>query len=397
VRTGDDGYFLAIVLSGDTEFNARYGFVESSIIEPKRGSGKQARTKFHLIPALADASSPQNGISEEQGTVGRRIFDEFLLIGHGIDDLQVIRTKQPDSQSAGINPGHRHPVLIAFLSEYHLLTKTEVGLIKIIDFAVDVGIAEKDKAVGGVLDLVLFSVLYLREVETKDVCLSLIFHPTILIEHPIAEATHLDAENMMVVVHQGTFLGLSDELIDALFLCLFFGHGFLGPCGGQATKKQKQDKPGNTHMRGIGCKFTKNKLMTSTVQYKGQLRTVCTHLASRSVLETDAPTDNHGKGERFSPTDLTATSLASCMLTVMGIKAQSMGFDLEGLQAEVTKGMASNPRRIERIELVFQVPETLQSIEPKTIELLKRIGDTCPVRHSLHPDIDVQIDWGAWS
>lgn len=137
--------------------------------------------------------------------------------------------------------------------------------------------------------------------------------------------------------------------------------------------------------------------MTSLVEYKGQLRTLCTHQASQSVLETDAPTDNHGKGERFSPTDLTATSLASCMLTVMGIKARSMGFDLEGLNVAVSKIMASNPRRIERIELIFQIPEALQPIEPNTIELLKKIGDTCPVRHSLHPDIGVQIDWGAWS
>lgn len=137
--------------------------------------------------------------------------------------------------------------------------------------------------------------------------------------------------------------------------------------------------------------------MTSLVEYKGQLRTLCTHQASQSVLETDAPTDNHGKGERFSPTDLTATSLASCMLTVMGIKARSMGFDLEGLNVTVSKIMTSNPRRIERIELIFQIPEALQPIEPNTIELLKKIGDTCPVRHSLHPDIGVQIDWGAWS
>ncbi|MBM3432028.1 MAG: OsmC family protein [Bacteroidetes bacterium] len=137
--------------------------------------------------------------------------------------------------------------------------------------------------------------------------------------------------------------------------------------------------------------------MTSKVEYKGQLRMLCTHSASQSVLETDAPTDNHGKGERFSPTDLTATSLASCMLTVMGIKARSMGFDLEGIQVGVRKTMASNPRRIQGIELTFEIPEALQNIEPKTIELLKKIGDTCPVRHSLHPDIQVQVDWGIWS
>lgn len=137
--------------------------------------------------------------------------------------------------------------------------------------------------------------------------------------------------------------------------------------------------------------------MIATVEYQGELRTRCTHLASDSLLETDAPTDNHGLGQRFSPTDLTATSLASCMLTVMGIKARSMGFDLAGIRVGVTKTMASNPRRIEGIELTFQIPAALQAVEPKTIGLLKKIGDTCPVRHSLHPDIKVQVDWGIWS
>jgi uncharacterized OsmC-like protein len=137
--------------------------------------------------------------------------------------------------------------------------------------------------------------------------------------------------------------------------------------------------------------------MTSSVQYKGELRTICTHLASGSAMETDAPTDNNGLGQRFSPTDLTATSLASCMLTVMGIKARSMGFDLTGINTSVNKLMAAAPRRIERIELTFEIPAELQSIDPKTIDLLKNVGDTCPVRYSLHPDILIQIDWGAWS
>ena len=137
--------------------------------------------------------------------------------------------------------------------------------------------------------------------------------------------------------------------------------------------------------------------MTSTVQYTGQLRTVCKHLQSGSLLETDAPTDNHGLGQRFSPTDLTATSLASCMLTVMGIKARSMEFDLDGVQVDVSKIMASEPRRISRIELKFHLPDALKNLETRTIEILKKVGDTCPVRHSIHPDIEVQIDWGAWS
>jgi putative redox protein len=137
--------------------------------------------------------------------------------------------------------------------------------------------------------------------------------------------------------------------------------------------------------------------MTSSVEYKGQLRTICVHLASASTMETDAPTDNHGLGQRFSPTDLTATSLASCMLTVMGIKARSMDFDLDGIKVMVTKQMASAPRRIERIELQFEIPPDLGTLDPKTIETLKKTGDACPVRYSLHPDIVIQIDWGPWS
>ena len=137
--------------------------------------------------------------------------------------------------------------------------------------------------------------------------------------------------------------------------------------------------------------------MTSTVEYTGQLRTICTHLASGSPIETDAPTDNHGLGQRFSPTDLTATSLATCMVTIMGIKARSLDFDLNGIHVNVTKTMAGAPRRIARIDLVFEIPSPLQELDPRTIDILKKIGDTCPVRLSLHPEIEVQIDWGAWS
>ncbi|MFY7898605.1 MAG: OsmC family protein, partial [Chitinophagaceae bacterium] len=86
--------------------------------------------------------------------------------------------------------------------------------------------------------------------------------------------------------------------------------------------------------------------MTSTVIYKGALRTELTHLLSGSIVENDAPVDNHGKGERFSPTDLVATALASCMLTTMGIKANNMGIDLAGTKVEVTKIMKADPRRI---------------------------------------------------
>lgn len=136
--------------------------------------------------------------------------------------------------------------------------------------------------------------------------------------------------------------------------------------------------------------------MTSTVVYNGGLRTTCTHLKSSSSIETDAPPDNHGKGERFSPTDLMSTSLATCMVTVMGIKARTMGFDLNDIKVDVLKIMKSDPRRVGGIELTFHIPESLRNIDEKTKAILKHTGDTCPVMKSIHPDIEVKVDWGEW-
>lgn len=137
--------------------------------------------------------------------------------------------------------------------------------------------------------------------------------------------------------------------------------------------------------------------MTSTVVYNGALRTTCTHLRSGSFFETDAPVDNQGKGERFSPTDLMATSLATCMITVMGIKARSLGFDLDGVKIEVLKKMRNDPRRISGIDLHFHIPEALHRLDEKTKDLLKHTGNTCPVQLSIHPEIEVMVDWGEWS
>jgi uncharacterized OsmC-like protein len=136
--------------------------------------------------------------------------------------------------------------------------------------------------------------------------------------------------------------------------------------------------------------------MTSTVVYEGDLRTTCTHLRSGSHFETDAPVDNNGKGERFSPTDLMATSLATCMITVMGIKARTMGLDLDGVKVEVEKIMKAVPRRVGGIHLFFHFPEVLQRVDDKTKQVLKHTGNTCPVQHSIHPDIEVNVDWGEW-
>jgi uncharacterized OsmC-like protein len=143
-------------------------------------------------------------------------------------------------------------------------------------------------------------------------------------------------------------------------------------------------------------KFTQKTKMTSSVLYTGALRTESRHVASGSGIETDAPIDNNGRGERFSPTDLLATSLASCMLTVMGIKARSMGFDLEGLGAEVQKNMKADPRRVGSIEINFSIPDALKTLGEKEKNVLIHTALTCPVQKSLHPDIEVALNWGDW-
>lgn len=133
--------------------------------------------------------------------------------------------------------------------------------------------------------------------------------------------------------------------------------------------------------------------MTATVTYESNLRTTCLHLQSGSVFETDAPTDNKGKGERFSPTDLIATGLGACLITTMGIKAESMDIALDGAKVEVTKVMVSDPRRIGKIIVHATMPAL--NLDDKTKEILERVGRTCPVEKSLHPDVelDIQFNW----
>jgi putative redox protein len=141
----------------------------------------------------------------------------------------------------------------------------------------------------------------------------------------------------------------------------------------------------------------RQKSMTSAVVYEGDLRTINTHLQSSSQIETDAPTDNFGKGQRFSPTDLLATSLANCMLTTMAIRSRNMPIDLKGVKIEVQKIMKQDPRRVGGIHLVYHIPPELENLEEKDKEFLKNIAENCPVAKSLHPDIEVKIEWGAWS
>ncbi len=128
--------------------------------------------------------------------------------------------------------------------------------------------------------------------------------------------------------------------------------------------------------------------MTSKVTYLGNLRTENLHLQSGNTYITDAPLDNNGKGEAFSPTDTVATGLANCMLTVMGIKANQLKIDMDGTTAQVTKIMSAEPRRISRIEIIFNFPNPLDS---KSRKILEQTARTCPVHFSLHPDIEREI------
>ena len=133
-------------------------------------------------------------------------------------------------------------------------------------------------------------------------------------------------------------------------------------------------------------------MMTSTVVYEGNLRTVCTHLRSGNMVETDAPVDNNRKGERFSPSDLVATALGSCMLTIMGMRAREMDVDLTGVKIEVEKIMKADPRRISGINLTFHFPESLQ-LDEKQRTILERAAHTCPVIYSINPDIAVNVNF----
>ena len=132
----------------------------------------------------------------------------------------------------------------------------------------------------------------------------------------------------------------------------------------------------------------------SSIIYQGELRCSCTHLQSQTVIETDAPTDNRGKGARFSPTDLLCVSLATCMITTMGIRAADMQIDLSGSKLEVTKHMLSEPRRVGKVEINLLLPGNL---EEKDRMILQKIGDNCPVMKSIHPDlqVDVTYRWGG--
>jgi uncharacterized OsmC-like protein len=132
--------------------------------------------------------------------------------------------------------------------------------------------------------------------------------------------------------------------------------------------------------------------MTASILYDGDLRCIATHVQSNTAIETDAPTDNRGKGERFSPTDLVCTAVATCMVTTMAMKASDMGINLKGTTVFVTKHMLSEPRRIGKIDVTLTFnADIILSEKDRTI--LERVGNNCPVVKSLHPDVVINIEY----
>lgn len=124
-------------------------------------------------------------------------------------------------------------------------------------------------------------------------------------------------------------------------------------------------------------------------QYKGGLRNEMTHLKSNNTIFTDAPTDNHGKGEAFSPTDLVCGALAACMMTIMGITAQTHDFNIDGATYEIRKTMAADPRRIGQIDIVINLPH--HDYTAKQIAMLNAAADTCPVKKTLGSEVVVNF------
>jgi len=132
-------------------------------------------------------------------------------------------------------------------------------------------------------------------------------------------------------------------------------------------------------------------MQLSQLNYLGNLRTECVHLKSGTTIITDAPTDNNGKGEAFSPTDLVATSAASCMLTILGIRCAKKGFSLNSANASVHKIMNANPRRIAKIKVDVQI--SISGITKESREHLEEEMLNCPVMLSLHPEIEKDVNF----
>lgn len=130
-------------------------------------------------------------------------------------------------------------------------------------------------------------------------------------------------------------------------------------------------------------------MATISAKYLGDLRVQCKHLASGTEIVTDAPVDNNGKGEAFSPTDLCSAALGACAMTIIGIYAKNHDVDVTGASMEITKTMAKDPRRIGKIQVIFQMPD--RDYTQKQKDMIERAAKTCPVHHSLGPDVEQEF------
>ncbi|MEO5783066.1 MAG: OsmC family protein [Ginsengibacter sp.] len=129
--------------------------------------------------------------------------------------------------------------------------------------------------------------------------------------------------------------------------------------------------------------------MTASIIYDGDLRCKATHLQSGTVIETDAPTDNRGRGEKFSPTDTLCVSLGTCLITTIAIKARDMNIELKNTKIDITKHMLKDPRRVAQIDVTVHFPDLNLDDEQKSV--LETSGNNCPVAKSLHPDLKTNI------
>lgn len=159
-----------------------------------------------------------------------------------------------------------------------------------------------------------------------------------------------------------------------------------------ATVKKTKSKPTKTSAMIHSLYFC--DMITSSITYSGGLNTTAVHVRSGNTIETDAPVDNQGKGEAFSPTDLLATSLASCALTTMGIIGNKNNINIDGATADIIKHMAADPRRVNKIEMTIKMPQGKSYTEHEK-ELMEKTALTCPVAKSLHPDLlqAIEIIW----
>jgi putative redox protein len=141
------------------------------------------------------------------------------------------------------------------------------------------------------------------------------------------------------------------------------------------------------------CKFIQKYIMTASIVYTRDLHCVARHIQSGTIIESDAPCDNRGKGEKFSPTDLLCVSLGTCMLTTMAIRATDLEADINNSKAEVTKYMLNDPRRVGKIEVAVSLPANVSEEDRK---ILQYSGDNCPVMKSIHPEIELVINY-SWN